>query len=165
MNIGALALLVFITAQRLLELVYARRNVARLMAKGAYEVAPGHYPLMVLLHSAWIAGLWLLGTGQSVNPLWLGVFVLLQALRFWMLAALGERWTTRILVLPGAPLITSGPYRFMRHPNYVVVVGEMAVVPLALGLNVYALVFSVLNALVLTIRIRAENTALAQPPK
>jgi methyltransferase len=156
----SVALLLFVTLQRLFELVHARRNTLALLARGAREIAAEHYPYMVLLHTVWLAGLWLLGPGQPVNPAWFAVFMLLQLLRIWVLATLKGRWTTRIVVLPNAPLIRTGPYRFLRHPNYVIVIGEIAALPLAFGLPFYALVFSVLNGLVLTIRIRAENAAL-----
>ena len=159
--IQAILLLAFVTAERLIELWFARRNTAELVAAGAVEHGAGHYPLLVALHSAWIAGLWLLGYDRPVEPDWLAAFALLQALRFWVRATLGRRWTTRILIVPGETLVARGPYRFVSHPNYVVVIGEMAVLPLCLGLPVFAAVFSVLNAAVLTIRIRAENAALA----
>lgn len=157
---GAIALLLFVTAQRLLELVHARRNTARLLARGAVEIAPGHYPLIVALHSAWLATLWWLGAGQTLSTPWLAAYAVLQVLRVWILASLGERWTTRIIILPGADLVARGPYRWIRHPNYTLVVAEIAVLPLALNLPWVALVFSALNALVLTIRIRAEGQAL-----
>ena len=156
----SVALLTFVTLQRLGELVLARRNTAALLARGAREVAPEHYPAMVALHAGWIIGLWLLATGRPIGLFWFLVFMALQALRLWVLATLKERWTTRIIILPGAPLVTSGPYRFLRHPNYAIVVGEIAALPLAFGLPLYALVFSLLNAFVLLIRMRAENTAL-----
>lgn len=156
----AVAVLAFVTLQRLAELVHARRNTARLMARGAYEVAPGHYPLMVAMHAAWIVGLWWLAPRQPVVPLWLAVFFVAQVLRLWVLATLKERWTTRIIVLPGEPLVRRGPYRFLSHPNYVVVAIELAALPLAFGLVGFAALFTVLNALVLAIRIRAENAAL-----
>lgn len=156
----AVALLTFVTLQRLGELVLARRNTAALLARGAREVAPEHYPAMVALHAGWIIGLWLLAPGRPVGLFWFLVFMGLQALRLWVLATLKERWTTRIIILPGAPLVTSGPYRFLRHPNYAIVVGEIAALPLAFGLPLYALVFSLLNAFVLLIRMRAKNTAL-----
>lgn len=151
-----------VTLQRLGELVLARRNTRRLRARGAHEVAPGHYPLIVALHAAWLAGLWLLvARGQpDVSWLWLAVFVVLQALRVWVIATLGSRWTTRIVVLSGAPLVTNGPYRFIAHPNYCVVAGEILVLPLVFGLAWYGIVFSALNAVVLWIRIRAEDAAL-----
>ena len=156
----AVFILAFVTLQRLGELVLARHNTNRLLAAGAVERAPGHYPYMVALHAAWLAGLWPLAPGRPVDPLLLAAYAGLQVLRVWVLATLGPRWTTRILVLPGAPLVRAGPYRFLRHPNYVVVAGEMALLPLMFGLDWYALLFSALNALVLTVRIRAENAAL-----
>jgi methyltransferase len=157
------AILLFVTLQRLGELVLARRNTARLLARGAYEVAPGHYPLIVLLHAAWLLGLWWLAFDAPVSWLWLAAFVVLQGLRVWVLLTLGDRWTTRIIVLPGTPLVSGGPYRLLSHPNYAVVVAEIAALPLVFGLTSYALVFSLLNAIVLAIRIRAENAALAGP--
>jgi methyltransferase len=157
-----LGILVFVTVQRLAELVLARRNTARLMAQGAVEAAPGHYPLIVLLHGAWLAGLWYLALGQDVSVGWLALFAALQALRVWVLVTLGPRWTTRIIIVPGAPLVRKGPYRFLSHPNYAVVAGEMLVLPLVFGLVWYGVVFSLLNAAVLAVRISAENKALAR---
>lgn len=158
---AAVLLLALVTAERLAELCLARRNTAALVAKGAFEAAPGHYPLIVLLHACWLAGLWLFGWGHPLHPVWLAIFVGLQGLRVWVLASLGERWTTRIIILPGAPLVRRGPYRFLSHPNYLVVIGEIAVLPLCLGLIWYAVVFSVANGILLFIRIRAENLALS----
>ncbi|NEK15980.1 isoprenylcysteine carboxyl methyltransferase family protein [Rhizobium leguminosarum] len=156
----SIALLAFVTLQRLGELVLARRNTAALLARGAREVAPEHYPVMVTLHAGWIIGLWLTAPGRPVALFWLLVFMGLQALRLWVLATLKDRWTTRIIILPGAPLVRSGPYRFLRHPNYAIVVGEIAALPLAFGLPLYAIVFSLLNALILHVRVKAENAAL-----
>jgi methyltransferase len=156
----ALFMLAFVTLQRLGELVLARRNTAALLAAGAVERAPEHYPYMVALHAAWLAGLWMLAPGRPVNLWLLAAYAVLQVLRVWVLASLGSRWTTRILILPGAPLVRQGPYRFLSHPNYLVVVGEIALLPLMFGLVWYAVLFSALNALVLTVRIRAENQAL-----
>ncbi len=158
---AAVLLLAFVTAQRLGELVLARRNTARLMAQGAVEIAPGHYPAIVLLHAGWLATLWWFGWSTEVVPLWLALYGLLQLLRIWTLASLGARWTTRIILLPGAPLVRRGPYRWVSHPNYLVVIGEIAVLPLALGLPNLALVFSLLNGLVLAVRIRAEAKGLS----
>ena len=162
----SIALLAFITVQRLGELVLAERNTRRLKAKGAYEVGREHYPLIVVLHASWLAGLWLLGWNRPVNLWFLGAFAAVEALRVWTLVSLGERWTTRIIVLPGAPLVRRGPYRFMSHPNYLVVVLEIALAPLALGMATYALIFTLLNSGVLMIRVRAEAAALAaaKPP-
>jgi methyltransferase len=153
-------LLAYLTVQRLAELWWAKQNEARLMAAGGTEYGHSHLPLIILLHATWMAGLWLLAYDRPVEPIFFALFVVLQAARFWVLTTLGRRWTIRIIVVPGERLVAEGPYRFLRHPNYAVVTGEIAVVPLALGLPVYALVFSVLNAGMLAIRITAENAAL-----
>ena len=155
------AVLAFVTLQRLGELVLAARNTRRLLAQGAVEAGASHYPMLVLLHGAWLACLWASGWNRPVDVLWLAVFLVLQVLRVWVIATLGGRWTTRIIVLPGAPLVARGPYRFIPHPNYAVVVGEIAALPLALHLPWVALAFSLLNAAVLYIRIRAEDAALS----
>ncbi|MDO5370826.1 isoprenylcysteine carboxyl methyltransferase family protein [Paracoccus sp. (in: a-proteobacteria)] len=149
----------FLIVQRLAELALARRNTARLLARGAVEHGAAHYPLIVALHASWLAAIALLGWGEPVRPFWLAIFVLLQALRLWILGTLGPRWTTRIIVLD-EPLVRRGPFRVLRHPNYTLVVAEIAVAPLVLGLGWVALVFSALNAAVLGIRIRSENAAL-----
>ena len=156
----AVILLALVTAERLGELWLAQRNTTALLKQGAVEMAPQHYTLIVLLHGFWLAGLWALGWDQPVNLVWLAVFLVLQVLRVWVLATLGRRWTTRIIVLPGEQLVATGPYRWLTHPNYVVVIGEIAVLPLCLGLHWYALAFSLANGAVLTVRIRAENAAL-----
>ena len=156
----AVLLLALVTAERLAELLLARRNTAALLAKGAFEVAPGHYPLIVVLHAVWLLGLWLIGRTHPLSRIWLASFLVLQVLRAWVLLTLGRRWTTRIIVLPGAPLVVHGPYRLLTHPNYVLVVFEVAVLPLCFGLPWYALVFSAANAVIVAIRIQAENAAL-----
>ena len=157
----ATILLSLVTVERLGELWLARRNTARLLANGGVESAAEHYPIIVLLHAAWLAGLWWLGWDQPLNLAWLTVFLALQALRVWVLATLGRRWTTRIVTVPSEPLVASGPYRFFSHPNYAVVVGEIAALPLCLGMPWFALAFSAVNAAVLWVRIGAENAALA----
>jgi len=157
---SAVLLLAAVTVERLGELRLARRNTNALLAKGGYEVAREHYPLIVLLHALWLAGLWIFGWSATINLGWLGVFLALQAGRFWVLATLGRRWTTRIIVVPGSPLIMTGPYRLFSHPNYLVVIGEIAVLPLCLGMPFYALGFSAANLAVLAIRVRAENMSL-----
>jgi methyltransferase len=149
-----------VTAQRGGELLLSYHNTRRLMARGAVEVAPGHYPLMVAIHALWLIALWVFGHDQGVNAVALSAYLALQGLRFWVMRTLGGRWTTRIIVLPGEPLVSSGPYRYLTHPNYVVVSGEIALLPLAVGLPWTAVLFTVLNAAVLFIRIRAENLAL-----
>lgn len=153
--------LAFVTLERLVELWLSRRNTARLLAAGAREHAPGHYPLIVILHASWLAGLWLLAWDRPIEPWWLGPFAALQLMRIWVLATLGRRWTTRIIILPGARLVTRGPYRFFSHPNYLVVIGEIAVLPLVFSMPLYALAFSFTNAVLLSLRIRAEDAALA----
>ena len=153
-------ILALVTVQRGGELLLSRAHTKALMARGAVEIAPGHYPLMVVVHSAWLMSLWAFGYDQPIDIVALVIYLALQALRVWVMATLGARWTTRIIVLPNAPLVTSGPYRYLRHPNYAVVVGEIAMLPLMLQLPWIAAVFTVLNAIVLFIRIRAENQAL-----
>ncbi|MBI3678271.1 MAG: hypothetical protein HY243_16805 [Proteobacteria bacterium] len=151
-----------LTLQRLLELYHSNRNTRALLARGAKEHGHAHYPLIVALHVCWLASLLLLVSHPFVMHWWaLGLFVLFQALRIWMLISLGPYFTTRIITLEGEPLVKRGPYRFMRHPNYLVVVGEIASMPLALGETAVAIVFSLLNAGLLAWRIRAENAALA----
>ena len=159
---AAAVLLVLVTLGRLAELWLAQRNTAALLARGAVEVARGHYPMIVALHTAWLAMLWFYGVSQPVNQVWLSVFFGLQVARVWVLTTLGARWTTRIIVVPGEDLVARGPYRYVNHPNYLVVIGEIAVLPMCVGLPWVAVVFSVLNGVVLKIRIRAENAGLRQ---
>jgi methyltransferase len=154
-------ILALVTLQRLGELVIARRNTQRLLARGAIELAPKHYPLIVAVHTGWLISLWLLGRHQDVNAMALAAYIALQGFRGWILWTLGTRWTTRIIVVPGEPLVTGGPYRYLSHPNYAVVTGEIAVLPLVFYLPWIAAIFTVLNAIVLAVRIRAENRALA----
>ena len=157
---GAAAFLGFLILQRLSELVLARLNTTRLLARGATEHGASHYPLIVVLHAAWIAALVIFGLGNPVSPAWLAAFVVLQALRIWILASLRDRWTTRIIVLD-EPLVARGPFRFVRHPNYMVVAAEIVVASMVLGLPWVAAIFTLLNAAVLAIRIRAEDAALS----
>jgi methyltransferase len=154
--------LALVALQRLVELIHAERNTRALRTKGAEEYALWQHPLFVLLHAAWlVAMLVFISPAQPANWYLLAVFVVLQALRAWVIATLGPFWTTRIISLPGAPIVQSGPYRWMRHPNYAIVVAEIAVLPLAFGAVTIALVFSILNAGLLALRIRAEEDALA----
>jgi methyltransferase len=155
-------ILTLVTLQRLGELVLARRNTRRLRARGAVEIGAGHYPMIVALHAVWLAGLWLLAWDRPADVFWLTVFIILQGLRLWVIATLGDRWTTRIIILAGAPLVRRGPYRFVSHPNYIVVASEIAVLPLVFGLWTYALVFFALNAAVLWVRIGVEARALRE---
>ena len=158
----AAVILALVTLQRLVELWLSNRNTERLLARGAREFAASHYPFLVTVHVFWLGALWWLAPGRPVDGFWLALFVLLQLTRIWVIATLGQRWTTRIVVLPDAPLVATGPYRFVNHPNYWVVAGEIAVLPLAFGLWPVALVFSLFNGVALAVRIRAENKALAQ---
>jgi methyltransferase len=159
--VGSIALL------RLAELRLARRHYAALIAGGGREVAPGHYRVMVLLHAGFLLAcpleVWLLG--RPLRPplalAMLAALALAMGLRYWAIATLGERWTTRIVCLPGAPAVVRGPYRWIRHPNYLAVVVEMAALPLVHGAWASAAVFSLANALLLRVRIGAEERALA----
>ena len=167
--------------QRILEIVlkHARHNQYRFVltasrgpgeydiamvdmtAKGGFEVGSGHYPLIVLLHAAWLGGLWYLVLPATVSWPWIMAYLVLEAARGWIIAALGNRWTTRIIVVPGETLIDEGPYKYFRHPNYLVVAGEIFILPMAFGLWWYAVPFAALNAALLYWRIRSEDAALA----
>ena len=160
-------LVLLVAAERLAELAVARRNTAWCLALGGSEHGRGHYPPMVLLHTALLLGCLLepaLADRPFVPALGLPMLVLTagaQALRWWCIASLGPRWNTRVIVVPGAPLVARGPYRWLRHPNYVAVVVEGAALPLVHSAWMTALGFTVLNGLLLTVRIRCEEAALA----
>jgi methyltransferase len=158
-----LALLALVTLQRLAELAIARRNTKRLIAEGAIEIGAAHYPLLVLLHTGWLAALWIFALRGQAAIWWPAVigYALAELLRVWVMASLGRYWTTRIIVPREAPVVRRGPYRFLHHPNYWVVAFEIALLPLALGSWTLAAVFSVLNAAVLWWRIRVEESSLA----
>jgi len=162
MNSIAYAILAAVVAQRLVELDWARRNTKRLKARGAVEVGARHYPLIVLLHVTWLSAIALfLPRPAVIYAVPLALFLLLQLVRIWILVTLGPYFTTRIITLPGAALVRTGPYRFVRHPNYVVVAGEILFLPLVFGEPLVALVFTLLNAAMLYWRIRVEEAALA----
>lgn len=161
MNLAAVLILGYVSIERLCELFINGRNTKRLRQLGAREYGAGHYPLMVGFHTLWLVAVWTLGFRRAPDPFWLAVFILLQAARLWVMATLGPRWTTRIIVVPGEELVKEGPYRFLNHPNYWVVAGEVAVLPLVFGLPLVALIFSILNAGMLWVRVREENKALA----
>lgn len=158
----SVALLTYVIAERLLELVIARRNTARLMARGAVEVGASHYPVMLALHISWLVSIvaWVKFTDPAVSTVLVVPYLFVQVLRIWVMVSLGQYWTTRIISVPDAPLVKTGPYRFLRHPNYVVVTLEVALLPLVFGAWHIALVFTVLNTLMLRTRIAAENGAL-----
>lgn len=153
-------ILALVTLSRLVELPIAARNTARLKAAGGYEVAPSHYPAIVALHAAWLASLWWLAPGRPVSWPILAVFGLVELARIWVVQTLGPRWTTRIIVVPGETLVARGPYRFLNHPNYAVVVAEIALLPLVFGLWQVAIIFSLLNAAILAVRVFREDEAL-----
>ncbi|MBY0096607.1 isoprenylcysteine carboxyl methyltransferase family protein [Mesobacillus maritimus] len=157
----------FIIAQRLTELIIARRNERWMKARGAVEFGSGHYPIMVLLHSAFILTLSfeVLYFHRELSSLW-GVlligFLFTQAIRVWALRSLGPYWNTKIIVLPGAEVVKKGPYQFIKHPNYVIVTLEIILIPLLFSAYTTAALFTVLNMMILTVRIRAEERALTE---
>ena len=156
-----------VAVQRLLELRYSQRNERRLRSLGAVERGAGHYPAMVALHALWLVSTLVEGLLRGPeNPVWypvpLAAFLLVQPLRYWAILSLGENWNVRILVVPERKLVWSGPYRYFPHPNYVVVIVEVLTFPLIFGAWVTALVFSILNAAFLYVRIRAEERALKE---
>lgn len=160
--IAAYSIILIVALQRFAELAYARRNARRLLAQGGIELGARQYPFFILLHAGWLIAMAIyVPNNLTVNWWLIGVFALLQSVRIWALRSLGRYWTTRLITLPNAPLVRTGPYRYLRHPNYIVVIGEIAVLPLALGEPAVALIFSVLNAVLLTVRIRTEEQALA----
>lgn len=155
--------LAYVVTARLVELVHARRNTRRLLAEGGEEHYPGHYPLFFAVHGGWIVALALFARPAEVPSPWLAaLFALSQIVRLWVFVTLGRWWTTRIISAPHFPRISHGPYRFIRHPNYAVVVTEIALLPLLLGAPWVALIFSLANAALLSWRIRLENRVLAR---
>ncbi len=157
-----------VAGERLIELVVARRNLAWSRAQGGVEVGFGHYPVMVLLHTALLIGcvVEVAALNRPFLP-WLGwsmlaILVAAQGLRWWCVTTLGRRWNTRVIVIPGAPRIKAGPYRLFNHPNYVAVVAEGIALPLVHTAWITALAFTVLNGLLLSARINAENAALTR---
>lgn len=152
-----------VATQRVAELLLARRNTRLLLAAGGTEHGAAHYPFLVLVHTAWLIALFVgVPANAPMNWTLLASFVALQGSRVWVIASLGRYWTTRIVTLPGHDLVRKGPYRWVRHPNYMIVAAEIATLPLAFGAWEIALVFSLLNAAILSHRIRVENSALAE---
>lgn len=151
-----------VVSQRLGELWLAHGNTKRLVAEGAVEIGAGHYPLFVILHAAWLSALAILTPWtESPNPWLLAIYVVLQFGRVWVIATLGRFWTTRIITLAGAPVVRSGPFRVIRHPNYWVASLEIAILPLVFGQVWIAVVFTALNAMLIAWRVRLEDRALA----
>lgn len=167
MSLGPVqGLVLAVAAQRLAELLWSRRNERRLRALGAVEHGARHYPLVVAVHAGLLASLFLSAPpDRPIDPLWLAVLLGLQPLRLWVLATLGQRWTTRVLVVPGLPRIERGPYRYLRHPNYAVVAVEVPVIALTAGEPVLALGFGLANLATLAVRIRVEDGALGRPQR
>jgi len=159
----ALYLIIALVAlQRFAELFLADRNTRLLKAQGGIETGERHYPLFILLHSSWLLAIFFTTPPDAPVNWWLlAIFVILQLGRVWVIATLGRFWTTRIISVPGFPLIKKGPYRFFSHPNYIIVTGEIALLPLVFGNWPVAILWSVFNALLLAWRIRVENIALA----
>jgi methyltransferase len=160
-NIAAALFLAYIILERLVELPLAHRNTKRLKAQGGIEHSPGHYPLIVMVHIGWILTLVWWGHDNPVNTIWLGVYIALQALRVYIIGTLGRRWTTRIITVPGETKVTKGPFSLVPHPNYLLVICEILVAPLVLGLWEVAAIFGALNAMILVIRVSAEERAWA----
>jgi methyltransferase len=159
-------LILLVGAERLAELVVARRNTRWSLARGGVVSGRGHYRWMITLHTSLLAGCLIEAhlAGGSFAPAMLALVLAAQALRWWCVATLGRRWNTQVIVVPGLPPVTGGPYRWLRHPNYVAVAVEGAALPLVYGACVTATVFTALNAALMVIRIRCENAALAGRP-
>ena len=162
-----LCILSAVALQRLAELLYSNRNTKKLLTEGGKEVGQSHYPVMIAIHTGWlftITAFVVLADTHFVDDLiiWplIGVYGLVQVGRFWVLYSLGRYWSTKVIDLPEAPLIRKGPYRWIKHPNYLIVVFEVAILPMALQMWGIALVFSILNAGILAWRIQVENRAL-----
>jgi len=153
-------MLIFILVQRLSELAVAKRNTAALMARGAVEYGAEHYPYMVALHTAWVLALIIFGYDEQLIWGWVAFYAVLQVFRFWILTTLGKRWTTRVIIID-EPLVLAGPFKYFRHPNYMLVIAEIFVTPMMFGLWEIAILFSVLNAVMLYVRIKVEEKALA----
>lgn len=160
------SILVFVIVQRLVELLIAKRNEKSLLAKGAYEVGATHYPLMILMHVSFFISLLIEVTYFKSIPephyVWIFIFFILQLLRVWCLVSLGTFWNTKIIILPGANVIMKGPYAYIRHPNYLVVCLEIAVLPLMFQAYVTAICFTILNLAMLSVRIPTEEKALKE---
>jgi methyltransferase len=159
---GGSLLLGYLTLQRLAEVAIDRRHTPKLLARGAYEVGAKQYPVLVAFHTTWLLTLWGFGWNHTLRPGFVALFVLLQIGRLWVMRTLGERWTTRVIMTPWAAPVTSGLYRFLRHPNYLIVALELPCVSLALGLLWHAIVFGALNLVVTGRRARSEDEAFAE---
>lgn len=153
--------------QRLIELLIARRNEKWMLGQGAFEVGASHYPIMVTMHLAFFVTFLLevVALGRTLSPFWillLIIFLLTQTARIWCLLSLGKFWNTKIIILPGADVVRRGPYRWLRHPNYLIVSIELLVLPLLFGAYFTAILYSLLNIWMLSVRIPAEEKALKE---
>lgn len=157
----AIIVLALVTLERFGELALAERNTRRLLAQGAYEVGKAHYPWITAILTAWLLGLWLLAWNRPVSLVWTGVFFAFMALKLWVIFTLGPRWTARIIITPNAPLVSSGAYRAIPHPNYAFLMGEIVTLPLAFGLWWFSAVAALAVAAILAVRIKSEDAALA----
>ena len=156
-------LFAYVVIQRLGELAYANANTRRLLAEGGREYGEKHYPLFIVLHGGWLISIALFAKPTDApDLLLLNAFIATQTFRFWTLASIGRWWTTRIISAPHFPKVKRGPYRFIKHPNYALVVVEIALLPLLLGASAMALTFSILNAALLAWRLIIESAVLAQ---
>jgi methyltransferase len=158
---GIHPVILLVLVQRLAELAHARANTRRLLARGAVEVGAGHYPLLVLLHAGWWLSLaWAVPAETTPNAVPMALFGVLMLARVWVVLSLGAYWTTRIITLPAAPLVRRGPYRWLRHPNYCIVAGELALLPLAFDETAIAVLFSALDGALLAWRVAVEEAAI-----
>lgn len=157
-----ITILSLVTLQRLIELVIAHRNTKKLIGRGGFEIGSNRYGFVVALQLIWLLGLWYLVLYQApaVSMPWIYAYLVLEAARGWIVAALGSRWTTRLIVVPGEPLPDEGIASWIRHANYLVVAAEIFILPMAFGLWWYALIFAALNVALLAWRIRSEDAAL-----
>lgn len=156
----------FLIIQRLMELFVARRNKQWMMARGGIEIGADHYPLMVLMHISFFASLWteVILRDYPVSIAWavlLAALIVVQLIRYWAIASLGRFWNTKIIVVPDADIVRRGPYRFLRHPNYTVVILEFAIIPLLFDAYITFAIFSILNVFILRHRIRVEEEGLS----
>jgi methyltransferase len=157
--------ILFLVTQRLTELYISKRNAKWLLTQGAIEYGREHYPYIVALHTLFIVSLiaeYYLTGGQAISYTFLTLFILLLAFKYWILSSLGTYWNTRIYRVPGAIAVKKGPYKLFKHPNYVDVICEIAIIPLVFHLYYTAIIFSVLNAVMLSVRIKVENKVWAK---
>ena len=156
-----------VVLQRLIELFVAKRNEKWMLSQGAFEVGATHYPIMVMMHVAFFVSFLLevVVLGRTLSPFWillLGIFLLTQAARIWCLLSLGKFWNTKIIILPGAAVVRRGPYKWLRHPNYLIVSIELLTLPLLFDAYFTAILYSLLNVWMLSVRIPAEEKALKE---